>query len=89
MTLKHPTKGKPPEKHENRAYKYKKLCAINYLKQYISRRKSCVLDRPRTVFHTYTFQILATLKKYTHKPHTFFYVPLKTHITPFHTKNNF
>ena len=43
----------------------------------------------RTLFRIYTFQILTTLKKYPHKPHTFFYKPAKTHITPFHTKNNF
>ena len=34
-------------------------------------------------------RFLRNLKKYTHKLHTFFYVTPNTHITPFHTNNNF
>ena len=44
------------------------------------------MRKPGQLIRIGSFRILTTLKKYTHKPHTFFYVPQNTHITAFHTK---
>ena len=54
----------------------------------ISKLKSSMY-KTGTIFYVCAFQILTTLKKHTRKIYTFFYVTQKTHITPFHTNNNF
>ena len=46
------------------------------------------MNKTRTVF-TYDFSHFNNFKKVHTKPHTFFYVPPNTHITPFHTNNIF
>ena len=44
------------------------------------------MTKPGQLIRIGSFHILATLKKYTHKPHTCFHAPQNTHITPFYTK---